>query len=170
MAALVASGLPTERFSFLGFPEKKGRARHELIERVRGSKETLVLFESPQRTVRLLEELVLACGEERRVAVARELTKIHEEFRRGTLAEVLAYYREHEPRGEVTVVVGPELSEPTPEVREERRLEGRDLAQELLGAGVKPSAAAKELAGRLDLSRNDAYRIVQDLREDTEDA
>jgi len=170
MAALVASGLPTERFSFLGFPEKKGRARQELIERVRGSKETLVLFESPQRTVRLLEDLVVACGEARRASVARELTKIHEEFRRGTLAEVLAYYREHEPRGEVTVVVGPELSEPTPEVREERRLEGRDLAQQLLGAGVKPSAAAKELAGRLDLSRNDAYRIVQDLREDTEDA
>jgi 16S rRNA (cytidine1402-2'-O)-methyltransferase len=168
LAALVGSGLPTERFAFLGFPEKKGGARKALLERVRTSEETILLFESPQRTVRLLQDLVDVCGAEREVAVARELTKIHEEFQRGTMGEVLVYYQENEPRGEVTVVVSPSGEEESEEALAQLHERGVSLAQELLAEGVKPSAAAKELSARLDLSRNDAYRIVQSLREDTE--
>ena len=169
LAALVGSGLPTERFAFLGFPDKKGGGRRALLERVRTSNETVVLFESPQRTVRLLQDLMDACGAQREVAVARELTKIYEEFQRGTLMEVLAYYQENEPRGEVTFVVAPSGDEESEEVHAQLMDRGREVALDLLSEGVKPSAAAKDLAARLDLSRNDAYRIVQSLREDTED-
>ncbi|HET9948512.1 MAG TPA: 16S rRNA (cytidine(1402)-2'-O)-methyltransferase, partial [Longimicrobiales bacterium] len=107
LAALVGSGLPSDRFAFLGFPERKGPARRALLERVAASRETVVLFESPHRLVRLLDDLAAACGPGRRVAVARELTKVHEEFVRGTLSEASAYYQEHPPKGEVTVVIGP---------------------------------------------------------------
>jgi 16S rRNA (cytidine1402-2'-O)-methyltransferase len=162
LAALVASGLATGRFLFLGFPDRKGKSRQALLERVASSAETVVLFESPQRTVRLLEDLAKECGAHRPVAVARELTKVHEEVRRGSLVDVTSHYREHPPKGEVTVVVAarpPGLSEADREARLEA---GRALALELATEGMKPSAAAKEIAARLDLSRNDAYRIVHD--------
>jgi 16S rRNA (cytidine1402-2'-O)-methyltransferase len=162
LAALVASGLSTGRFLFLGFPDRKGKSRQALLERVAVSTETVVLFESPQRIVRLLEDLARECGPERAVAVARELTKVHEELRRGSLAEVASHYREDPPRGEVTVVVAPGDSGVSEVDRASRLDAARGLALELAAEGVTPSAAAKEIAYRLDLSRNDAYRIVHD--------
>jgi 16S rRNA (cytidine1402-2'-O)-methyltransferase len=160
LAALVSSGLPTDRFVFLGFPERKGKGRRALLDRVASSEETVVLFESPRRLVALLEALAEACGPERRVSVARELTKIHEEIRRGTLVEVAAYYRERPPKGEVTLVVAAGEQEALAVGRE---AEAVSLAEELIGEGMKPSAAARELANRLRVARNDAYRIVHDL-------
>jgi len=166
LAALVASGLPTERFAFLGFPERKGPDRRRLLERVAGSEETVVLFESPNRLVALLDDLSDACGPEREAAVGRELTKLHEETVRGTLAEAAAYYRERSPRGEVTVVVGPAQAGGGQGDRTEA---ARALASELLGDGVKASEAARIIAERLDVGRNEAYRIVHGLAEDTTD-
>ena len=162
LAALVGSGFVTDRFTFLGFPERKGSARRALLERAAGSDEAVILFESPNRVVELLDALAEVCGPERRVAVARELTKRHEEFVRGTLSEAAAYYREHPPKGEVTVVL-----EPAPEedaAAEHREDEARALATELLARGKRPSQVAKELVVRLDLARNDAYRIVHELK------
>ncbi len=166
LAALVGSGLPAERFTFLGFPERKGRDRKALLERLRASEETVVLFESPNRLARLLEDLASSCGEDRPVAVARELTKLHEEFRRGTLAEVAGYYREHPPRGEVTVVVGP-AEAPGDESR--RLKEAAVLAREFLAKGRKPSDAAREISHSLALPKNTVYRIVQQISNDLAD-
>lgn len=165
LAALVASGLPTERFVFLGFPDRKGKARRRLLERVAASEETAILFESPNRLVKLLEALIEAAGPERRVAIARELTKLHEEWFRGTLAEALGYYRERPARGEVTVVVGPREVAGT---EEQDAGEAERLAAELIASGVKPSEAARTLVDRLDLARNQAYRIVHDLMDGDE--
>jgi 16S rRNA (cytidine1402-2'-O)-methyltransferase len=100
LAALVGSGLPALPFAFLGFAPRKGSERTRLLERVADSAETVILFESPERTGALLEDLAAVCGPERPVAVARELTKVHEEFRRGTLGDLVPYYREQAPRGE----------------------------------------------------------------------
>ena len=160
IAALVASGLPSDRFTFLGFPERKGAARRELLERVASASETTVLFESPKRLSALLEDLIGSCGPARTVAVARELTKIHEEVRRGTLEEVSTYYEANPPLGEVTVVVSPAAAHRD---EEDRVADARALAMELLDGGMKPSQAAKEVSARLDLARNAAYRIVHDL-------
>ena len=160
LAALVASGLPSDRFTFLGFPERKGRARRELLARVASATETVVLFESPKRLVALLTALSEVCGPDRVVAVARELTKVHEEVRRGTLAEVSAYYEANPPLGELTLVVAPATATSGEEWRAES---ARALAESLLAGGMKPSEAAKEVASRLALARNEAYRIVQDL-------
>lgn len=160
LAALVASGLPAERFTFLGFIARKGREREDDLQRIASARETTVVFESPHRLVRLLEDLGQACGPDRQVAVARELTKLHEEFGRGTLSEVAAYYLERPPKGEVTLVVGPRDVD-----AEEVDVEAQagELAREMLDAGMRPSMVAKEVAARLDLARNDAYRIVHDL-------
>lgn len=160
LAALVASGLPADRFVFLGFPERKRAHRRRLLERVASSDETVVLFESPQRLVRLLEELTDVCGGARRVAVGRELTKVHEELVRGTLEEAAAYYRERPPKGEVTLVVAPRESGAEDDGSGER--DARRLARELTAQGLSPSRVAKELARRLDLPRNTSYRIAHE--------
>lgn len=165
LAALVGSGLPAERFVFLGFPARKGRDRDADLTRIAASAETAVLFESPHRLVRLLEDLDERCEVGRRVAVARELTKLHEEFVRGTLPEVAGYYRERPPKGEVTVVVAP--ADPD-DAEVDVEAEAARLARDLLDEGMRASTVAKEVAGRLDLARNDAYRIVHDL-EGTDD-
>ena len=158
LAALVSSGLSADRFVFLGFPPRRGSERAELLDRVAGSDETVVLFEAPDRLGSLLADLAGACGEGRRVAVARELTKLHEEVVRGTLTEALRYYEENPPRGEVTVVLEP-IQENAPDVADEAA--ARALARALVAEGLRPSHAAREVARRLGLPRNLAYDIVQ---------
>lgn len=103
--ALVASGLPCDKFCFEGFlPQKKGRQTRlaQLSEEPR----TMVFYESPHRVVKALQQFVEVFGPERPAAVCRELTKIHEECVRGTLTELLAHFTENEPRGEFVIIVG----------------------------------------------------------------
>lgn len=154
LAALVGSGLPANRFAFLGFAPRKGRERRALVRRVAHSRETTVLFEAPGRLCRLLIDLEHACGPDRRVAVAREMTKLHEEFVRGTLAEARAHFAERAPRGEVTLVLD---RSPGDEPDESA---ARELAVELLAGGARPSEAVRELVARCGVSRNRSYRIV----------
>ena len=104
--ALVASGLPTDRFVFEGFlPHKKGRQTR--LQALAGEPRTVVLYESPHRLVKLLGQLAEHLGPERPAAVAREISKLHEEVRRGTVAELASWYgAQAKVRGEIVVVVG----------------------------------------------------------------
>ncbi len=106
IAALVASGLPTRAFTFVGFVPKKSAARQTLLRELLASGRTAVLYESPYRLAALLAALA-AVEPGVRVAVARELTKVHEEIVRGTAAEVAARYASARPKGEITVVIAP---------------------------------------------------------------
>lgn len=162
LTALIGSGLPTRPFTFLGFLPRKGSTRKELLERVAAAAETTILFESPERTSTLLAELAGISEPGRRGVVARELTKLHEEFRRGTLEELSRYYSESPPRGEVTVVVAPRSE--NSRAREEVDVEAaRALATALLQDGRSPSRAAREVARRLGLPRNQVYALVQEV-------
>ena len=103
--ALVASGLPDERFCFEGFlPQKKGRMTrlNSLVEETR----TMIFYESPYRLVKTLGQFIEIFGADRKVSVCREISKIHEESVRGTLEEVQAHFIETEPRGEIVIVLG----------------------------------------------------------------
>lgn len=102
--ALVNSGLPAEKFIFEGFlPHKKGRQTK--LKAVAEYPYTTILYESPFRLVKTLQQLIEVCGPDRQVSVARELTKIHEENARGTLAEVLAHFSQKEVKGEIVIVL-----------------------------------------------------------------
>jgi 16S rRNA (cytidine1402-2'-O)-methyltransferase len=106
--ALVVSGLPCDRFHFEGFlPHKKGRQTR--LKYLSALPHTFVLYESPHRLTKCLEELATFCGPERPACVCRELSKRHEEVQRGSVAELSAYYALHpdKVRGEIVIVVGP---------------------------------------------------------------
>ena len=161
LSALVSSGLASGRFTFLGFAPRRGKERSQTLDRVSGSEETVVLFESPERLPSLLADLAQTCGEERRVAVARELTKVHEEVFRGTLAEAFLHYERNRARGEVTVVIEAVPDRGPPDAVDHAA--ARTLASTLVQEGLRPSHAAREVARRLGLPRNLAYEIVQGL-------
>jgi 16S rRNA (cytidine1402-2'-O)-methyltransferase len=103
--ALLCSGLPCERFLFEGFlPQKKGRMTR--IAEIAASQVTVVLYESPHRLLKTLQQLASVAGNDRPVSVSREISKIHEEHVRGTLLEVIRHFITSEVRGEIVVVLG----------------------------------------------------------------
>lgn len=102
--ALVASGLPCDRFVFEGFlPQKKGRKTR--IESLADESRTMVFYESPYRLVKMLQQLSEVFGPDRQVSVAREISKVHEEHVRGSISEVISHFTAQEPKGELVVIV-----------------------------------------------------------------
>ena len=159
-AALSVSGLAADRYLFLGFLPRKGGERRRLLDFVAQSEWTVVLFEAPPRVAALLEDLAAACGGERRAAVARELTKVFEETRAGTLEELAGYYAAAPPRGEVTVVV----ARAGKRVREEELPPDAEArARALLAQGMTRRDVADQLAAETGMTRNTAYRLVNEL-------
>ena len=103
--ALVNSGLPADHFIFEGFlPHKKGRQTK--IQQIDEYPYTTILYESPYRLVKTLQQLMEVMGPDRQVCVSRELTKVHEENVRGTLAEVIEYFSQKDVKGEIVIVIG----------------------------------------------------------------
>ena len=121
--AVVQSGFPCDRFAFEGFlPQKKGRMKR--LQELALEERTVVLYESPYRVVKCLEQIAETMGEDRRVAVVREITKKFEQTVRGSVKEVLAHFRAHEPKGEFVIVVAgagyqPRNEQPIEEEEEE---------------------------------------------------
>lgn len=102
--ALVASGLPNEKFCFEGFlPQKKGRMTR--LKALAGERRTMVFYESPHRLVKALAQFTEHFGAGRQASVSREISKVHEETVRGTLTELIEYFTANEPRGEIVIVV-----------------------------------------------------------------
>lgn len=149
LVALVAAGLPADTWRFVGFLPRKRAA----LERVLGSSDTLVAFESPQRvgaSLAVLAEL----DPERPAAVCRELTKLHEEVVRGTASELAARYGSEAPRGEVVLVVGG-----APEGAREEAV-AVEAVRRLVAAGARPRAAAGVVAELTGVTANALYRAV----------
>jgi 16S rRNA (cytidine1402-2'-O)-methyltransferase len=151
VTALVASGLPAERFRFVGFLPRKRAELERVLGGAGGESDTLVAFESPGRLAATLGVLA-ALDAERPAAVCRELTKLHEEVRRGPAAELVAHYREHPPRGEIVLVLG--ASAPGRGGREEAVAALRALVQ----AGARARPAAGVLARLTGIGANELYR------------
>jgi 16S rRNA (cytidine1402-2'-O)-methyltransferase len=153
VAALVLSGLPSDRFAFEGFLPRRSGARRARLRELAAEPRTIVLFESPRRVRELLEDAVAELGD-RRAAVARELTKVHQEVRRGRLGELTAM---NEPRGEVVVVIegaGPDAAAPVSDAALAAE------ARELIAAGARKREAAGEVARRHGVAANRVYRAL----------
>ncbi len=162
LAALVASGLDAERFTFFGFLARRGRERTADLAAIAASPYTTIVYEAPGRVPDTLADLAEACGADRPAAVARELTKQYEEIRRGTLGELAAYHGTTAPRGEVVLVVAGRPATAAHDAIDEAAV--RERARALLTGGTPPRAAAQALAEAFGIGRNAAYRITQEER------
>jgi len=167
LAALAGSGVPCDEFLFAGFLPARGAQRRRALERLRSEPRTIVLFEAPHRLAASLADAAEILGP-RPAAMARELTKIYEEFRRGTLAELAASVRSAEPRGEITLVIGPPAAGSQAPCLSSSCSEPVSLSTrvaELMEAeGITRNAALKRAARERGIKRSDAYRQLLEER------
>jgi len=159
IAALTLSGLPTDRFLFLGFLPNKDKARTDALTEVATLRATLVCYEGGPRTGRTLAAMAAVLGDDREAAVAREITKAFEEVATGTLASLAARYADAPPRGEVVLVVAPPSDKPV-DVADD------DIDGALIEAMARlpVSKAAGEVAKRFGLERRALYDRAMALK------
>ncbi len=156
LAALVASGLPSDRFCFEGFPPRRGGERRRWLTALGGEARSTVFFESPRRLAATLAEAVEVLGPDRRAAVCRELTKTYEEIRRGTLAELAAWAGEESPRGEITVVLaGAQTPGPTGGPQE-----WAAAVADAEAAGIARKEAMKSVAEQYGVPKREVFDAV----------
>jgi len=158
MAALASSGLPTDRFTFAGFPPPKSSARKRFLSEMKSGQGTLIFFEGPSRLAASLADMAEVFGA-REAAVARELTKKFEETRRGFLPDLAAHYAEAgSPRGEIVILVGPPGEQGAPDAN---ALDAAILAAD----DSRPlKEIAAEIAETFGLKRRDVYERALELR------
>ncbi|MGP8185217.1 MAG: 16S rRNA (cytidine(1402)-2'-O)-methyltransferase [Terracidiphilus sp.] len=170
ISALIASGLPADEFTFLGFLPEKAGARRTRIENLaaetRDSARTMIVYEAPHRLLSTLADLEAVWGPELRIVVARELTKVHEEFLRGTVAGVRRELAGRDRlRGEITLLI-----EAPSQAASSGSAPGAAVAQEKIAArvarmvsesGIDEKEALKRLARELGRSKSEVYRELQ---------
>lgn len=155
IAALVVSGLPTDRFIFEGFLPREKKDKRQRMNCLKAEQRTIILYESPYRLIDTLMEFLQVLGD-RKAAVSREITKKYEETIRGTLSEMISYFQDNPPKGEITLVIAG---------REEQKEVLIDTVQlkgeikKLVNTGMAKKDAVKEIAMRYGLPKNQVYRL-----------
>lgn len=154
IAALVASGLPTDSFLYLGFLPKKQNARRDMLKSVKNVKRTMIAYESPYRLVDTLGLVASVLGAERAVVIAREITKKFEEFWRGTAQDAHQHFLNENPKGEVTLLIAG-----APEEGKWDKARVRQALQARLEEGEALSRAAKVVAGQSGWKKSAVYEL-----------
>jgi 16S rRNA (cytidine1402-2'-O)-methyltransferase len=152
ITALAVSGLPTDRFLFLGFLPSRANARRRFLKEISSFKSTLVVYEAPHRLIASLTDIFSTFGN-RRIAVCRELTKIHEEVFRGTISDALSHFKE--PRGEFTLVIDGAADKKEPQLIPDIELQMKKMRH----SGKTAKEAIGILANQTGLSRKELYGI-----------
>ena len=153
LSALVLSGLPTDRFSFEGFIARKGKERTEILNNLNTQSRTMVIFESPRRTLQTLQDIKEIVGDDRKAAVVREISKTYEEVIRGSLKELVAWANSKEVLGEITLVIAGVENTGKKEVDDEAIAE----VKQLIAAGSSFKDAVQEVSTQRGLSRRELY-------------
>jgi len=153
LSALVLSGLPTDRFSFEGFIARKGKERTEILNNLNTQSRTMVIFESPRRTLQTLQDIQEIVGDDRKAAVVREISKTYEEVIRGSLKELVAWANSKEVLGEITLVIAGVENAGKKEVDEQAIGE----VKQLIAAGSSFKDAVQEVSTQRGLSRRELY-------------
>jgi 16S rRNA (cytidine1402-2'-O)-methyltransferase len=155
VAALAASGLPTEEFLFVGFLPGRAGARRKALDALKTESRTLIFYEAPHRVVETIADALEILGA-RPAVIAREVTKIHEEFLRGPLAELLESARKRAPRGEITLLIGP--GDPQMQQVDDSVSLKERVAQLEAEGGIDRKAALKQAARERGLGKREAYK------------
>ncbi len=161
LAALVASGLPTDSFRFSGFLPVKAGHRRKLLESIKDSPRTQVFYEAPHRLLETLADVVEVLGSDRHVVVAREVTKIHEEFLRGRAKEILEQLKARgDVKGEITLLIAkPETQDQKPETSTVSL--AQRVRQIMASEKADEKAALKKVAKERGIGKSEAYREWQ---------
>lgn len=157
MAAIVASGLPTDSFVFLGWLPRKAGRRQVAIQELASERRTMLAMEAPHRLRETLRDLEAVFGPERQIAICRELTKRYEEIIRGSLSEVREQFEREEPRGEITLVIGG--ADWTSEWDE---ASVREVVSRRISEGMRRSEAARQVAAETGWPRREVYRLAEE--------
>ncbi|GAB6092624.1 16S rRNA (cytidine(1402)-2'-O)-methyltransferase [Furfurilactobacillus curtus] len=167
LTALIASGLAPQPFYFYGFLNRKTTTQADELAELAQHSETIILYEAPHRLKKTLLAIQAAVGDERPVVLCRELTKRYEEFVRGTVSEVLVWLAEHQPRGEFVILLGGNPQPITNEVSDPLLgLSITDHVDMLIGQGLKPNEAIKQVAKARELKKQAVYAVYHHLNED----
>ena len=153
LSALILSGLPTDRFSFEGFIARKGKERTEILNNLNTQSRTMVLFESPRRTLQTLQDIQEVVGENRKAAVVREISKTYEEVIRGSISDLVSWAQAKEVLGEITLVIAGVENTGKKEVDEEAIRQ----VKQLVDAGSSFKDAVQEVSTQQGLSRRELY-------------
>lgn len=160
LAALVASGLPSDSFFFGGFLPSRDKARRDRLTQLRGTPATLLFFESPRRLKDCLRACAAVLGPERPAAVCRELTKLYEEVRRGSLGDLAAHYADQDTvKGEIVLAIGP----PEPQVVS---IDDADAMLRELAQSMPTAKAATQAAKQTGLPRRDLYQRLLAIKDE----
>ena len=162
LSALIASGLDTTEFHFIGFLSKQKKNRLETLARIKPIQGTLIFYESPHRLKDTLGELLDVLGD-RNIVAARELTKKFEEFRRGTITELITYYKEEAPRGEFTLIVNGRGEEEAMIAEETIDMTVEEELVMLIENGTEKKEAIRQVARRRNMPKRDVYQIALSL-------
>ena len=159
LSALIASGLPSQPFTFYGFLSRKKKERKDELEALKTKRETLLFYEAPHRLKETLKDMEEIIGSEREIVLARELTKKFEEFLRGSVGEALTWAQEQEVRGEFCIVLrGFEGEEESPNLWWSDLSLTNHVEQVMEMKGVSSKEAIKEVAAVRGLSKRDVYQ------------
>jgi 16S rRNA (cytidine1402-2'-O)-methyltransferase len=165
VAALAASGLPADEFTFAGFLPPRRSARRARLAGLAGLKSTLIFYEAPHRIRATLDDAREILGD-RPSALARELTKLYEEFLRGSLSEIASSLEPGDVRGEMVLIVGPPLDDNLSKPVRSSILE--EIEQVMRDEGLDHKSALKRVARSRGISRSEAYRLAQAERAETD--
>ena len=156
ITALVSSGLPSSKFIFEGFLPKKKSEREKILFEISKNEKTTIIFESPHRLKRLLNELKVFCGGKREIEVSRELTKKFEEHIGNNINHAIKFFQEKEIIGEITIVIKGINKESNLEIKKSDLK--KDL-KDLITAGLSLSAASKYLAKKYGIKKGEIYNL-----------
>lgn len=159
--ALIASGITPQPFYFYGFLPRKGKERTQALVELANRQETTIIYESPYRVKKTLQDLQENFGTERQITLARELTKLHEAFLRGSLSDVIEYYQTHEPKGEYVLVIAGKPETQKAAMSDDEIIQAVNL---LIEAGNKPNKAIKEVAAQNDLKKQTVYNLYHNIK------
>jgi 16S rRNA (cytidine1402-2'-O)-methyltransferase len=161
LAALVASGLPTDSFRFSGFLPAKAGQRRKLLQSIQDSPRTQVFYEAPHRLLDTLADVVEILGSDRHVVIAREVTKIHEEFLRGRVGEILKQLKARgEVKGEITLLIA-KAEEGAPAAASEAVSVAQRVREIMTEEKADEKAALKKVAKERGIGKSEAYREWQ---------
>ncbi|MFH5811769.1 16S rRNA (cytidine(1402)-2'-O)-methyltransferase [Companilactobacillus sp. FL22-1] len=163
VTALIASGIAPQPFYFYGFLPRKGKERTAVLVDLAQRFETTIVYESPYRVKKTIQDLIENFGPKRQITLARELTKIHEAFLRGTLEQVADYYQENDPKGEYVLIIS---GKPVEAIKAESDSDLVSAIDDLIEQGQKPNKAIKEVALQNGLKKQAVYNLYHGIGEE----